>query len=157
MKTQLRFWSSSLLFAALGLLLALCIPGRLMAQLDRGEITGTVEDPSGAVVQNAAVLLTNVDTGVKTTTKSTSTGTYVFDDMLPGKYTVEFQAPGFEKYVVRDVVIQVQQVATIDAHLVTGNVQQSVTVTSSTPLLEAESAQVGQTVASRLVLSLIHI
>ncbi|MFZ2020830.1 MAG: TonB-dependent receptor domain-containing protein [Terracidiphilus sp.] len=151
MKTQLRFWSSSLLFAALGLLLALCIPGRLMAQLDRGEITGTVEDPSGAVVQNAAVLLTNVDTGVKTTTKSTSTGTYVFDDMLPGKYTVEFQAPGFEKYVVRDVVIQVQQVATIDAHLVTGNVQQSVTVTSSTPLLEAESAQVGQTVASRLV------
>ena len=122
-----------------------------MAQLDRGEITGTVEDPSGAVVQNAAVLLTNVDTGVKTTTKSTSTGTYVFDDMLPGKYTVEFQAPGFEKYVVRDVVIQVQQVATIDAHLVTGNVQQSVTVTSSTPLLEAESAQVGQTVASRLV------
>ena len=70
--------------------------------------------------------------------------------MLPGKYTVEFQAPGFEKYVVRDVVIQVQQVATIDAHLVTGNVQQSVTVTSSTPLLEAENAQVGQTVANQL-------
>jgi len=148
MKTQLRFRSSGLLFAALGLLLVLCIPGKLMAQLDRGEVTGTVEDPSGAVVQNAAVLLTNVDTGVKTTTKSTSTGTYVFDDMLPGKYIVEFQAPGFEKYIVHDVVIRVQQVLTVDAHLVTGNVQQSVTVTSSTPLLEAESAQVGQSVSN---------
>jgi carboxypeptidase family protein/TonB-dependent receptor-like protein len=151
MKTQLRFGSSSLLFAALGLLLVLCIPGRLQAQLDRGEITGTVEDPSGAVVQNAAVLLTNVDTGVKTTTKSTATGTYVFDDMIPGKYTVEFQAPGFEKYVVHDVEIHVQQVATVDAHFATGNVQQSVTVTSSTPLLEAENAQVGQSISNQSV------
>jgi Carboxypeptidase regulatory-like domain/TonB dependent receptor len=148
MKTQLRFGSSSRLFAALGLFLVLCIPGRLLGQLDRGEVTGTVEDPSGAVVQNAAVLLTNVDTGVKTTTKSTSTGTYVFDDMLPGKYILEFQSPGFEKYVVHEVVIRVQQVLTVDAHLVTGNVQQSVTVTSSTPLLEAENAQVGQSVSS---------
>jgi len=148
MKTQQSFGGSRFPFLALGLLLALCIPGRLLAQLDRGEVTGTVEDPSGAVVQNATVFLTNVDTGVKTTTKSTATGTYVFDDMLPGKYTVEFQAAGFEKYVVHDVVIRVQQVLTVDAHLATGNVQQSVTVTSSAPLLEAENAQVGQSVSN---------
>src|SRR5580658_1063549 len=80
-------------------LLALCLPGRLAAQLDRGEITGTVEDPSGAVVQKATIELVNDDTSAITTTKSTSTGTYVFDDVLPGTYTVDAQAPGFEKYV----------------------------------------------------------
>jgi hypothetical protein len=151
MNTKLRVSGVRLLFPVLGLLLALAIPVRLAAQLDRGEITGTVEDPSGAVVGNAAILLTNDDTGVKETTKSTSTGTYVFDDILAAKYTIEAQAPNFEKYVVHDVVVQVQQVLTIDIHLATGNVQQSVTVTAAAPLLEAENAQVGQTVTNQAV------
>ena len=132
-------------------LLALCLPGRLAAQLDRGEITGTVEDPSGAVVQKATIELINNDTSAMTTTKSTATGTYVFDDVLPGNYTVEAEAPGFQKYVVHGVIVQVQQVVTIDIHFATGNVQQSVTVTAAAPLLEAESAQVGQTITNQAV------
>jgi len=132
-------------------LLALCLPGRLAAQLDRGEITGTVEDPTGAIVQKATIDLINNDTTARITTKSTATGTYVFDDVLPGKYTVEAQAPGFQKYVVDGVIVQVQQVETIDIHFATGNVQQSVTVTAAQPLLEAESAQVGQTITNEAV------
>ena len=95
MKNQLRFRIAGPWIPVLGLLIALCIPGRLVAQLDRGEVTGTVEDPSGAVVQNAAIVLANDDTTAKITTKSTATGTYVFVDVLPGKYTVEAEAPGF--------------------------------------------------------------
>ena len=129
-------------------LLVLCLPGRLAAQLDRGEITGTVEDPSGAVVQKATIDLINDDTTARITTKSTATGTYVFDDVLPGKYTVEAEAGGFEKYVVDGVIVHVQQVLTIDIHLTTGNVQQSVTVTAAAPLLEAENAQVGQSITN---------
>jgi Carboxypeptidase regulatory-like domain/TonB dependent receptor len=151
MNTQLRRRSAGFLFPLLAVLLALSIPGRLAAQLDRGEITGTVEDASGAVVQNARITATNVDTGVKSATKSTATGTYVFDDMLAGKYTLEVEAPGFEKYVVNGLVVQVQQVANVDAHLATGNVQQSVEVTASAPLLEAENAQVGQSVSNLTV------
>jgi hypothetical protein len=132
-------------------LLALCLPGRLAAQLDRGEITGTVEDPTGAIVQQATIDLINDDTTARITSKSTATGTYVFDDVLPGKYTVEAQAPGFQKYVVHGVIVQVQQVETIDIHFATGNVQQSVTVTAAAPLLEAESAQVGQTITNEAV------
>ncbi len=132
-------------------LLALCLPGRLAAQLDRGEVTGTVEDPSGAVVQKATIALINDDTTVRSTTKSTATGTYVFDDVNPGKYTVEAEASGFQKYVVHGVIVQVQQVETIDVHLATGNVQQSVTVTAAAPLLEAENAQVGQTISNLTV------
>jgi hypothetical protein len=132
-------------------LLALCLPGRVAAQLDRGEVTGTVEDPSGAVVQKATIALINDDTTARTTTKSTATGTYVFDDVIPGNYTVEAEAAGFQKYVVHQVIVQVQQVDTIDIHFATGNVQQSVTVTAAQPLLEAESAQVGQSITNESV------
>ena len=135
----------------LALMIAAGVPCRLAAQLDRGEITGTVEDPSGAVVPNAAITLTNDDTGVKTQTKSTATGTYVFDDVLVGKYTLDAQVAGFQKYVVNDLYVHVQQVLTVDAHLTTGNVQQSVTVTAAAPLLQAENAQVGQSINNQAV------
>jgi hypothetical protein len=152
MKTHRRFRSVRYPLIALGLLMILCIPGRLTAQLDRGEITGTVEDPQGAMVQKATILLANDDTGVKTTTQSTATGTYVFDDVLPGKYTVDAEAPGFQKYVVRGAIVQVQQVLTVDVHFATGNAQQqTVTVTAAEPLLEAENAQVGQTITNQAV------
>ncbi len=151
MKTNRQFRIAAPLIPLLGLLIVLCAPGRSAAQLDRGEITGTAEDPSGAVVQKAAITITNDNTGVKTTTKSTATGTYVFDDVLPGNYTVEAEAAGFQKYVVHGVIVQVQQVETIDIHFATGNVQTSVTVTAAAPLLEAENAQVGQSITNQTV------
>jgi len=151
MKTQRRFRIASSLFPLLGLIVALCLPGKLAAQLDRGEITGTVEDPSGAVVQGASIVLTNDDTGVKITTKSTATGTYTIDGVIAGKYTVQAEAPGFQKYLVHGVIVHVQQISSVDIHLVTGNVQQSVTVTAAAPLLEAENAQVGQSITNQAV------
>ena len=148
MKTQRRFTIAGSLFPLLAVIVALCIPCRLTAQLDRGEITGTVEDPSGAVVQNATIVLTNDDTSGKITSKSTATGTYVFDDVIPGKYTVQAEAPGFQRYLVHDVLVHVQQVQTVNIKFATGSVEQSVTVTAAAPLLESENAQVGQTVTN---------
>lgn len=95
-----------------GLLMALVLPGRLAAQIDRGEVTGTVEDPSGAAVANAQLTLTNNATGVSVATKSTATGTYVLDDLMPGQYTIQAEAPGFQRYVVHGVSVHVQQVLT---------------------------------------------
>ena len=151
MLTPLQVRRPHLLFPVVSLLIFLCVPAWVSAQLDRGEITGTLEDPGGAVVPKALIVLTNINTGVKTTTQSTATGTYVFDDLLPGKYTVEVQAAGFTKYVVNEILIHVQQVTTVDAHLTTGNVQESVTVTAANPLLQAESAQVGQSIGEQTV------
>jgi hypothetical protein len=151
MKNGMKLRGAALWCAVLAMLVALCIPCRLAAQIDRGEITGTVEDPSGAVVANARILLTNAATGVRTTTKSTNTGTYVFDNLIPGTYTIEAEQSGFEKYVVDGVQVHVQQVLTVDIHLATGNVQTSVTVTAAAPLLEAENAQVGQSITNQAV------
>ena len=139
------------LLQALGLLFALGMTPHLAAQLDQGEVTGTVQDPSGAFVPNASIVLTNDATGVKTTTKSTSTGNYVLDDTPIGKYTVEAQAPNFEKYLVHNVIVHVQQVTTVNIHLATGSVQQTVDVSARPPLLQSENAQVGQSISNRAV------
>ncbi|MGA2888660.1 MAG: TonB-dependent receptor [Terracidiphilus sp.] len=149
MKAQLHPRVAGLRLIAAGLLAVLCLPVGVMAQLDRGEITGTVEDPTGAVVPNAKIVLTNNDTSVSASTKSTQTGTYVFDDVIPGKYTVEAELGGFRKYVVHGLYVHVQQVVNVDIQLSTGDVQQSVTVTAAAPLLEAENAAVGQTILNQ--------
>ena len=149
MKAQLHVKVTGLRSMAMGLLVVLCLPVCLIAQLDRGKVTGTVEDPNGAVVQNARVVLTNDATNVSATTGSTQTGTYVFDDLLPGQYTVEAESAGFQKYVVHGLYVHVQQVLTVDVHFSAGNVQQSVTVTAAAPLLKAENAAVGQTIVNQ--------
>jgi hypothetical protein len=151
MKTcfSLKMRRAVLLIAALAAVV--CLPMRLAAQLDRGEITGTIEDPSSAVVPNATITLTNEATGTKIATRSTATGTYVFDDVLPGKYTIEADAAGFGKFVEHGVVVQVQQVDSVDIKLSTSNVQQTVTVTAAAPLLQAENAQVGQAITNQAV------
>jgi len=151
-QTRFRFAGPSLLL--LGLLIFVCLPGRLTAQIDRGGITGTVLDPTEAVVPNASITLTNDATNVSITTNSTATGTYVFSNLLPGTYKIEAESTGFKKYVVHGLNVHVQQVLTQDIHLSTGSVQESVTVTAAAPLLQAESGALGQTISTQAVADL---
>jgi Carboxypeptidase regulatory-like domain/TonB dependent receptor len=151
MKTQLRFRMPTIALATLTLLGAILLPANLLAQIDRGEITGTVEDPTGAVVQNAKIVLINTQTNVTASTRSTQTGTYSFEDLLPGEYTIQADAPGFKKYIVHGIYVHVQQVQTLDVHFATGSDQQNVTVTAAAPLLKAENAEVGQTITNQEV------
>lgn len=139
------------LFSFLACLLVLCWPGALSAQLDRGEVTGTVVDNTGSVVAKATVVLANSDTGVKLTTQTTSAGTYVLNGVQPGRYSLQAEAQGFEKYLVHEVVIHVQETTTVDARLTAGSVQQSVNVTTASPLLQSENAQLGQSVSNEAV------
>ncbi|MGD1101359.1 MAG: TonB-dependent receptor [Terriglobia bacterium] len=151
MKVHERSSIANSLLAILGLLVFLSLPCRLTAQIDTGGITGTVQDSSGAVIVGAQVTLTNEATGVKTTVQSTSTGTYVFDAVKPGTYTLEAHATGFEKYINRGEIVHVQQVLTVDITLVPGSERQQVTVTAAAPLLQAENAAIGQTVDTTMV------
>jgi hypothetical protein len=138
-------------FTLLALLLSLFLPSLSMAQIDTGGITGTVLDPTGAALPAVKITLTNVDTNVSTSTMSTATGTYSFGGVLPGTYTIEAEASGFQNYIVRDVDVHLQQVLTVDLHPAKGNVQQNVTVTAAAPLLQAENAAIGQTITTQSV------
>jgi hypothetical protein len=118
----------------------------LAAQIDAGRVTGTVRDQSGAVVVGATVSLTNQDTGVVATAPTTSKGTYVFDVVRVGTYSIQIEQAGFERFLTKDVQVHIQQDATIDASLTPGQVSQVILVKDQTPLLQTENAEVGTTI-----------
>jgi hypothetical protein len=143
--------TASFLYGAVAALALLLMPCMLTAQLDTGSITGTVKDPSGAVISGAKITLTNQATGGKVITQSTATGNYVFSNLTPGTYRIDAESPGFSNYVVQGIAVHVQQVITVDLSMTTGNVQQQVTVTAAPPLLQAQNAAVGQTIQGETV------
>ena len=141
----------NLIFALTCAFCVALIPGRVLAQIDTGSVAGTVQDSTGAAVQGAQLTLTNDATGVKQTVFSSSRGTYFFEAVVPGTYTLTVEASGFDKYSDKNIQVHVQQTVTANVPLATGSVKQQVTVTSASPLLQAEDASVGQTIDSQTV------
>ncbi len=129
------------------LLIVFC--DQIWGQNDKGLIAGTVKDPGGAVVVDAKVTLTSLETGVSQGTLSTSTGTYVFPNVPIGHYTLRVDAPGFKGYEQEGIEIHAQVAITADVKLVVGSAEaMTVVVNSKAPLLQTEQANVGQTIGS---------
>jgi Carboxypeptidase regulatory-like domain len=121
---------------------------RIFAQagIDTGSVTGTVKDPSGALVQKAQCTLTNQDTGVSQTTVTTSAGAYVFALLEAGTYTLKVTASGFKEYELGGLVVHIGDTVTEDLTLQVGAENVTVSVTSAAPLLQAQDASLGMTV-----------
>jgi len=124
---------------------------QLAAQIDTGRIVGTVQDQSKAVVPNAKVTLTNEGTGLVLTTTSGGTGMYVFTALRIGTYNLAVELPGFQRFFRAGLPVHVQQDLTVDVVLTPGQVMETTTVTAAAPVLQAESAALGQTVGGRLI------
>ena len=103
-------------------LLVLVLGGTFAAfgQQITGTIVGTVKDQHGAVVTTATVKATNVDTGFSRSAPTNGHGEYRIDYLPVGKYTVEATAPGFERYVQKNVSLDVDQELTVDITLAVG-------------------------------------
>ncbi|HUE57037.1 MAG TPA: carboxypeptidase regulatory-like domain-containing protein [Candidatus Udaeobacter sp.] len=103
------------------------------AQTSNGTIVGSVTDPAGAAVLGAAVTVTNTDLGAfKRTTKTDSAGSYRIDGLLPGSYSVSIQASGMQEFVEVGVAVKASLASTVNASLVIGTVNESVSVEAST-------------------------
>ncbi len=126
----------------------------LWGQIDRGAIVGTVRDSSGAVIPNAAVTVTNKDTGVSVSTRTNADGTYQVLALLPGTYTASASASGFSKQVQSAIVIHVQSRMAVNFTLSVGSVRQEVVVTTPPELLQTETAAVGQVIDRRQIVDL---
>src|ERR1700740_679515 len=87
------------------------------AQTSRGTVPGTVLDSSGAVIGNARVTLTGVDTGVKLSTESNDAGVYRFDAVDLGVYELQIAHPGFRTYVGAGINVEANRVTTVDPRL----------------------------------------
>ena len=111
--------------------LAMALTATLPAQLTRGTILGTVQDPTGAVVANATVRITNSETGLERSTTTSSDGIYRFPGVEPGVYTVKFTATGFGEAQVKNVSVSTSQEVTLNQALTVGTTTTSVDVTDT--------------------------
>jgi Carboxypeptidase regulatory-like domain len=121
----------------------------LLAQSTYGSVVGSVTDSSGAAIAGATVSLTNIGTQEKRTQSSGADGLFTFVNLFPGQYRVDVEKSGFKHFARTDVTVQVQQSTSVNASLQVGEVSQVVEVTSQTPLLQTESASLGQVVEQR--------
>jgi hypothetical protein len=140
------------------LLKTLCLIGvivllslRCSAQATSAELSGTVQDASGAVVPGAQVTANNIATNIAHSTHSGKNGDYVLTQLPPGDYTVTVDAPGFSKLVQSGLNLQVNQQARLDLTLKIGQQSETVEVTSHPPLLESESSSIGTVVGQQMV------
>ena len=131
-------------------LLSLLLGGVFMsfAQSDRGTITGTISDATGAVIPGASVVATNGETGAKYETISTETGNYTLTQLPPGVYSMSAELPGFKKYVRQGITVLVAQTLRINVSLEVGAATDEVTVNADAPLLRTESSDVSHNVNS---------
>jgi hypothetical protein len=125
--------------------------GAARAQVDSGGVAGVVKDASGAAIAGAVLVLKNDATGISVSTQSGATGSYAFNGVSAGVYTITTSFKGFESDVTHDVAVHVQQTDTVDVALVTGNVQEQISITAAAPLLQAEDASLGQTIGSKTI------
>ena len=121
----------------------------LYAQSTFGSVVGSVTDASGAAVTDANVTLTNLGTSEKRTQMSGADGLFTFVNLFPGQYRIDVEKQGFKHFTRTPVTVQLQQSTTVNAALQIGEVSQVVEVTSETPLLQTESASLGQVVEQR--------
>ena len=118
----------------------------LHAQVDTGSIVGSVTDPSGAVISGAKVTLTNTGTNSQLSTTTGADGTYKFSPVRIGTYKIDVSSQGFQTETQRDITVDVSSNVLANFKLRPGNVTEVVEVTSTAPVLETQSAAVGQVV-----------
>ncbi len=109
-----------------------------------GEVTGTVTDPSGAVVPNATVTLKSNETGQSQTATTTSNGYYRFPLQKPGNYTITVSSPNFQA-ASRTINVAVGQATTTNVRLALSGATQTVTVTGEAPVVQTENGNISTT------------
>jgi hypothetical protein len=125
-----------------------------LAQNDRGTITGTVSDPAGAVVPNASVTATGLETGSSTKVATTSAGDYTITSIQVGSYQLTVEAAGFEKFVQKGISVDVAQVDRMNVVLKVGAATETVTITENAELLKTENAEQNSTISADNLLNL---
>ena len=123
--------------------LVLAFPVTLAAQQGTSSIRGRVLDEHGGVLPGVTVLVTHQESGVFRETVSNPDGSYFLTGIVPGRYLVGAQLPGFMKYEQRDILLEVGRTATLDVMMKVGALEETITVTSEAPLVDLTSKQVG--------------
>jgi outer membrane receptor protein involved in Fe transport len=128
--------------------LALCVAALLWSQAETGQITGTVFDPVGSIVPNAAITVTNVATGGERKTTSSGAGAYAVTNLQPGQYSVAVDTPGFSTFK-QNVQVTVGSTVGLDVRMQVGQANTVVQVTESSVAVNTETQTLSTTVTTK--------
>ena len=128
--------------------------GGLLAQNENAVLTGRVVDPSGSGVPNAAMVLTDNATAAVRHGQSMADGTYRFDLLPPGDYSIRVTAQGFEAFEDSNLRLDVAKASTFNVGLTIGATSQTVQVKEEVSPMETASAALGTTITGEKVKAL---
>lgn len=135
----------------LRVLLVLVFAQLASAQLDQGQIGGSVTDPSRQAIAGAEVTIVSTQTGRRTMAKTTATGDYVVPNLAIGLYTLEVASPGFRKFVRENVKVDTASRTTVEAQLTLGAATETITVSDEAAPVQDSSAQLGRIVEAKQI------
>jgi hypothetical protein len=141
----MRTWHSG----ALALLIAVGVSSAAHAQ--NAQIAGVVKDQSGAVIPGATVTAKNVDTGLTRTAVTDTGGEYRLVSLPPGRYSVATELSGFSTETRPDIVLIIDQTATINFALKPAALSETVTVTGESPIVDVTRSDVSTSVSTQQI------
>ena len=125
----------------------LCLSAAGLAQELAATLTGTVTDPSGAVVAGATIVVHSQETGLDVRSVTTSdSGSFNITNLPAGRYTVTVKITGFQTYVANDVILNVAEKHTLDVQLKTGKATETIEVTAENTPIQTTTAEESGTV-----------
>ena len=137
---------------ALLMMLLVAIPAS--AQQGTTELRGRVIDAQGAVLPGVTVVVRNQETGMVRDTVSGQDGTFIASGLVPGTYQLNAELQGFKKFERKDLRLEVGKTSSIDVSMSVGTIEETVTVTSESPLVDVTSKEIGGNITSETLVKL---
>ena len=133
---------------------AAALPALVFAQTGAASITGLITDETGGALPGVAVTATNQATGVAYKAVSNEVGNYTIPSVLVGTYVVKAELAGFRTAATPPVTVEARQIARLDFKMSVGAVTETIEVSGASPILQSESATVGEVLSGNTVASL---
>ncbi|HKV62266.1 MAG TPA: TonB-dependent receptor [Candidatus Acidoferrum sp.] len=140
-----------MLVVLLAAICALTASSIAWSQTVQGVITGTITDPTGAVVPNATVTITNVGTNASQTVTTGDDGSYRFPLVPPGAYTIVVKAANFAEVRTSGIVVEASQTIPFSVKLQLAKASEIIEVTSQAPLVQTATSDLGYQVDSKTI------
>ncbi len=138
----------------LGLFLLLLLAVPASAQQGTTELRGRVVDAQGGVLPGVAVIVKNQATGFSRETVSGADGSFIASGLVPGTYELNAELQGFKKFNRRDLMLEVGKTITVDVRMEVGGIEQSITVSAESPLVDVTSKEIGGNITSETLTQL---
>jgi hypothetical protein len=136
------------------LAIVVCCATALVAQIQNGQLTGLVTDPSGAAIANATVTVTNTGTNLEVQARSNQTGLYTVRELPVGSYRIKAEAAGFKTVTITNLTINAGSIEHVDLKMQLGEAKEVVEVVGETAAVNTEDSKLAATVASNQIANL---